>query len=130
MLQRGTATGGMLLLAAAVMSMSGCDSRGTLTPDQVIEGLQHYPETPATNPRSVTEEKCGDQIPCKSAVMTDQLTVYKFTHKDDAVVFTRALGQNGYQSDWIVLEYKNAANDTDPTKATYAGRVDGIWSSD
>ncbi|MER1997367.1 MAG: hypothetical protein ABTA24_12860 [Arthrobacter sp.] len=62
--------------------------------------------------------------------MADQLTVYKFTNKDDAAAFAQDLGQDGYQSDWIVLEYEGAANDTDPTEATYAGFVDSMWSTD
>lgn len=122
--------GGMLVLTAAVIPLSGCDSRATLTPNEVIEGLQYLPETPATNPRSVTEEKCGEAVPCKSAVMAAELTVYKFANKEDAAAFAQDLGQNGYQSDWIVLEYEGAANDTDPREATYASAVDGMWSTD
>lgn len=41
-----------------------------------------------------------------------------------ASAFAQDLGQNGHQSDWIVLEYEGAANDTDPAKATYAGIMD------
>lgn len=100
------------------------------SPGAVIEGLQFYPETPATNPRSVTEEKCGETVPCKSAVAADELTVYRFANKYDAAAFAHELGQNGYQSNWIVLEYDGAANDTDPREATYAGAVDGMWSTD
>ncbi|WP_104160969.1 hypothetical protein [Arthrobacter sp. ZGTC212] len=62
--------------------------------------------------------------------MTDQLTVYKLTDMDEAAAFAQDLGQNGYQSDWIVLEYKDAAQDSDSTKATYAGIADGMWASD
>lgn len=53
MLRRGTATGGMVLMAVAGIPLSGCDSRATLTPDEVIEGLQFYPETPDTNSRAL-----------------------------------------------------------------------------
>ncbi|MGW9403064.1 hypothetical protein ACWGQ2_03745 [Arthrobacter sp. NPDC055585] len=62
--------------------------------------------------------------------MGDEVTVYSFDSQDDAAAFAESLGPDGYQSDWIVLEYEGAAADTDPSEASYAGITDSMWSSD
>ena len=133
-IRRAMITAGLLCLAAvAAPALAGCDPRSGLTPRQVIEGFAATPDLPATNPRDVTSERCGDggdDVGCEEAVQADELTVYSFAEKKDAAAFARSLGRNGYQSDWIVLEYDNAAADTDEAKASYATQVDGTWTSD
>ena len=122
---------GMLCLAAAsVFPLAGCDSRASLTPDLVVEAFTNDEGNPVTNPKDVTSEKCGVTIPCKEAVQADETAVYSFEKKEDAAAFARALGNNGFHDNWIVLEYENAAQDTDEAEVSYAATLDGMWSSD
>lgn len=96
----------------------------------VIDAFQAVPGQPAANPRDVTSERCGTGNACDKAVQADEVTVYSFEEKADAAGFAQSLGENGYQSGWIVLEYDGAAGDTDRAGASYASTVDGMWSSD
>lgn len=124
-------TVGILCLAAAsVLSLAACDSRATLTPELVVEAFEYQPDNPVSDPRDVTAETCGTEIPCEEAIRADEIAVYSFASKEDAADYAQSLGENGYQSDWIVLEYEGAAADTDRSKASYASTVDGMWSSD
>lgn len=121
---------GILCLAAAsVLALGACDSRSTLTPELVVEGLGQ-PGNPVTNPKDVTKEVCGTSVPCDEAIRADEISIYSFDSKEDAADFAKSLGGNGHQSDWIVLEYEGAAADTDQSKASYASTVDGMWSTD
>ena len=72
----------------------------------------------------------SDGVRCSRAVRADQITFYQFEDRDDAEGFTAALGDNGYQSDWIVLEYQDAKYDTDSAESSYATVVDGTWTSE
>lgn len=122
---------GMLALAAiSMLSLSACDSRASMTPEDVINAFEAQPDQPITNPRDVTAERCGTDVPCEEAIQTDEIAVYSFDSKDDAADFSQSLGENGYQSNWIVLEYDGAAADTDLSKVSYAATVEGMWSSD
>lgn len=124
------AAGVLCLAAASVLTVAGCDSRATLTPELVVEAFTNTEGTPVTNAKDVTAETCGEAVPCQEAVRADELTVYSFKKKEDAAAFTRTLGNNGFQDNWIVLEYENAAQDTDRSKVSYATTLDGLWSSD
>ena len=118
------------LAAASVLSLAACDSRAGLTPELVVEAFEYQPDNPVTNPRDVTSETCGTGIPCDEAIRADEIAVYSFGSREDAADYAQSLGENGYQSDWIVLEYEGAAADTDRSKASYASTADGMWSSD
>ena len=118
------------LAGASVLSLAACDSRAGLTPELVVEAFGYQPDNPVTNPKDVTSETCGAEIPCEEAIRADEIAVYSFDSKADAADFARSLGDNGYQSNWIVLEYAGAAADTDRSKASYASTLDGMWSTD
>lgn len=124
-------TAGILCLAAAsVLTVTGCDSRSSLTPGLVVEAFEYQPDNPVSNPRDVTARKCTPEIPCTEAIQADEIAVYRFDSKEEAAGLAALLGGNGYQSGWIVLEYEGAAADTDRSKASYASTLDGMWSSD
>lgn len=122
--------GMLFLFAVSTFSLAGCDSRATLTANLVVEAFKANQDNPVTNPKDVTSEKCGAAVPCKEAIRADEISVYSFGEKEEAEAFARTLGENGYQSNWVVLEYDGAAADTDRSKASYASTVDGMWSSD
>lgn len=124
-------TAGFLCLAAvSTLSLAACDSRSELTPGLVVEAFQHQQDQPVTNPRDVTSDKCTPEIPCTEAIQADEIAVYRFDSKKEAANLAQLLGDNRYQSNWIVLEYEGAAADTDRAKASYASTLDGIWSTD
>ena len=125
-----TTAGLLCLAAAAALTVTGCDSRATLTPGMAVEAFEQQPDLPVTNPADATSEKCTPEIPCTEAIQADEIAVYRFESKEEAANLARLLGGNGYQSNWIVLEYEGAAADTDRSKASYASTIDGMWSSD
>src|SRR5690554_3313740 len=100
---------GAVLVALA---LTGCqallDPRSTMTVDDVLDAFSHQPDLPVTNPSDITAEACGDEERCQAAVRADELAIYQFSDREDAEAFTSKLGDNGYQSDWIVLEYPGA----------------------
>ncbi|MDH6237561.1 hypothetical protein [Cryobacterium sp. CG_9.6] len=104
--------------------------RSTMTVEDVFNGFEGQPGLPVTNLQDITAEACSDEFRCSQAVRADQITVYQFEDRDDAEGFTAALGDNGYQSDWIVLEYQDAKYDTDSAKSSYATDVDASWTSE
>ncbi|TFD52039.1 hypothetical protein E3T43_15525 [Cryobacterium sp. Hh7] len=104
--------------------------RSTMTAEDVFNGFQGQPGLPVTNLQDITAEACSDEVRCSQAVRADQITVYQFEDRDDAEGFTAALGDNGYQSGWIVLEYQDAKYDTDSAESSYATVVDASWTSE
>lgn len=104
--------------------------RSTMTVEDVFNGFEGQPGLPVTNTQDITAEACSDDVRCSQAVRADQITVYRFEDRGDAEGFTAALGDNGHQSDWIVLEYQGAKYDTDSTESSYATVVDGAWASE
>lgn len=104
--------------------------RSTMTVEDVFNGFEGQPDLPVTNPHDITARACAGEVRCSQAVRADQITVYQFEDRDDAEAFTATLGDNGYQSDWIVLEYQGAKYDTDSAQSSYATVVDGAWTSE
>jgi len=104
--------------------------RSTMTVEDVFNGFEGQPDLPVTNLQDITSEACSEEVRCSQAVRADQITIYQFEDRDDAEGFTAALGDNGYQSDWIVLEYQDAKFDTDSAESSYATVVDAGWTSE
>ena len=104
--------------------------RSTMTVEDVFNGFEGQPDLLVTKPQDITAEVCSDVVKCSQDVRADQITVYQFEDRDDAEGFTAALGDNGYQSDWIVLEYQGAKYDTDSAESSYAKVVDATWTSE
>ena len=121
----------LLLLAIAALGLAGCQAafepRSTMSVDHVIVALEAQPELPVTNP---VDESCATIDGCSGAVRADEISVYRFDTPREAAAFADTLGDDGYQSDWIVLEYPQARLDSDSTELSYAGVVDGMWTSD
>lgn len=101
-----------------------------MTVSDVVEAFAHHPKLPVTNSRDITAEACRGEGACSVAVRAEEIAIYRFDDREDAATFVASLGDDGYQSDWIVLEYPHAAFDTDTTKLSYAGIVDSMWTSD
>ncbi|WP_143028776.1 hypothetical protein [Quadrisphaera sp. DSM 44207] len=66
---------------------------------------------------------------CTEAIATDGVTFYKFGNRNDAAAFSRSLGSDGYQSDWIVVEFTDPAF-TAQDRQMLGGFVDDLWGSD
>ena len=114
--------------------MSGCQAalepRSTMGVDDVVEAFTAQPNLPVTNPHGVTGVVCFPEDGCLAAGRSEEISIYRFESPRDAEAFAATLGENGYQSDWIVLEYPGSKYDTDPAKSSYASIVDSMWTSD
>ncbi|MDR6416452.1 hypothetical protein [Pseudarthrobacter sulfonivorans] len=104
-------------------------NRWYLSPGAAVEAFKYHPLLPATNARDVTGEVCSAQVSCRAAIMADEIAVYQFWTKRAAEEFAGTLGDDGYQSDWIVLRYEDAGTMTS-TDLSYASLIDGMWTSD
>lgn len=61
------------------------------------------------DPRDTTRQDCDAAIPCNQAVTANRVSFYRFEEKEDAARLADRLGQDAYQSNWIVIKF------TDPT---------------
>lgn len=118
------------LMAFAGLVLTSCDSRASMSVGDVVSAFEAQPGLTVTDPRDVTDERCGAAVPCREALQANEVGIFSFDEKEDAAAFAGTLGSNGYQSDWIVLEYEGAANDWDSARLSYAAIVDGMWSSE
>jgi hypothetical protein len=106
------------------------EPRSTMSVENVLDAFAHHERLPASNPREVTSAECKPLPGCVEAIRADEIAVFRFDAREDAAEFARSLGDDGHQSDWIVLEYPDAAADTDPALLSYATTVDMMWTSD
>lgn len=127
-------TARVMTLVVIALTMTGCQAliepRSTMSVDDVVEAFTNQPGLTVTNPRDITAEACATDGGCAVAVRAEEITIYRFEDQEDAEKFTGHLGGDGYQSDWIVLEYPEAKLDTDSALLSYATTVDGMWASD
>ncbi|TFC25617.1 hypothetical protein E3O25_13615 [Cryobacterium sp. TMT1-3] len=121
------------ILVALTLTLTGCQAvlepRSTMTVDDVVDAFTSQPDLPVTNPQDISDDACVE-VGCSAAIRADEISIYRFDIKDDAETFANDLGDNGYQSDWVVLEYPGAKSDTDRALLSYAGIVDSMWASD
>ncbi|SOE72260.1 hypothetical protein SAMN06296378_2433 [Salinibacterium xinjiangense] len=124
----------VLTVVAIALTMSGCQAvlepRSTMGVDDVGAAFTAQADLPVTNPRDITADACATNNACIAVVRSEEIAIYRFESPNEAEKFAETLGENGYQSDWIVLEYPGAKFDTDPTKLSYAGLIDSMWTSD
>lgn len=124
----------VLLLALTVLVLAACQSivepRSGITPEDVVAAFEAQPDLPVTDPVALPEGECSPDAGCIAAVRAAEISVYRFGSTDEAAAFATSLGDDGYQSDWIVLEYPDARYDTDSRLSSYATVVDGMWTSD
>ncbi|MGY1650735.1 hypothetical protein [Geodermatophilus sp. SYSU D01119] len=59
--------------------------------------------------RWATDELCDDEVPCFQAVRSDDLSLYHFADRDDALAFGRSLAGDAYVSGWIVVRFEPGA---------------------
>jgi len=124
----------VLTVVAIALTMSGCQAvlepRPTMGIDDVVAAFTAQADLPVTDPRDITADACATNDACIAAVLSEEISIYRFESPTEAEKFAEMLGENGHQSDWIVLEYPRAKFDTDPTKSSYAGLIDSMWTSD
>ncbi|TFD72959.1 hypothetical protein [Cryobacterium gelidum] len=124
----------VLTVVAIALTMSGCQAvlepRSTMGVDDVVAAFTAQADLPVTNPRGITADGCASNDDCIAAVRSEEISIYRFESPNEAEKIAETLGENGHQSDWIVLKYPGAKFDTDLTKLSYAGLIDSMWTSD
>ena len=124
----------VLTVVAIGLTLSGyqavLEPRSIMGVDDVVAAFIAQADLPVTNPRDITADARATNDACIAAVRSEENSIYRFESPNEAEKFAETLGENGHQSDWIVLEYPGAKFDTDPTKSTYAGLLDSMWTSD
>ncbi len=55
------------------------------------------------NARWATDQLCGADLPCRQAVRSDTLTMYRFADRDDAVAAARRFAGEAYLYGCIVV---------------------------
>ncbi len=103
-------------------------NRWYLSPGDAVEAFEHQPDLPVTNPRDITAEACTGAVRCRAAIAADEIAVYQFWTRSAARDFAATLGDNGHQSDWIVLNYDNARKSNDGGWG-YGFLIDNMWTS-
>lgn len=102
-------------------------NRWYLTPGLAAEAFGHA-GLPVTKALDTTSEECGAHLRCREALQAEELSIYQFWFREDAREFAESLGASAHQSDWIVLRYEDA-NNNEPSEPSYAGIIDGMWTS-
>ncbi|KFF57982.1 hypothetical protein JF66_22050 [Cryobacterium sp. MLB-32] len=118
----------MCIALSVTLMLSGCDSRSAMTPENVLEAFEAQPNLPVSNVKDVTQTECTDEVPCVSALAADELSIYKFSSQDDAKAFADTLGTDGYQSDWIVLNFEHATGAEESDNLRYGALIDAMWT--
>ncbi|WP_336027124.1 hypothetical protein [Geodermatophilus sp. FMUSA9-8] len=75
--------------------------------------------------RWATDELCDDEVPCFQAVRADDLTLYRFPDRDDALAVGRSFAGDAYVSGWMVVRFEPGALTADE-RVAFAGRLDCI----
>ncbi|MGO2533409.1 hypothetical protein [Arthrobacter rhombi] len=122
--------GGIAAAAILLVALTGCDSRSSMTPADIVAAYQAQPGLPVTDPEDVTERECGVVISCENATVANEFTIYKFQDVESARAFAGSLGADGHQSDWVVVKYPGAAKDGSKSGMTYASLVDSMWTDE
>jgi hypothetical protein len=128
-LRRWVLVGVILLVPALLLMHLTFFNRWYLSPADAVSAFEYQPNLPVSNPRDITDEACSLQVKCRAAIEADEVAVYQFWTRGNAKNFTETLGDDGYQSDWIVLRYEDAATPT-TRDLSYGALIDGAWTSD
>ena len=119
----------LVLVPALFLTHVALFNRWYLSPGDAVEAFEYQPNLPVTNARDVTAEVCSAQVSCRAAIVADEIAVYQFWTRGAAQEFAGTLGDDGYQSDWIVLRYEAAGKMTS-RDLSYGSLIDGMWTSD
>lgn len=82
-----------------------------------------------TGANDVTERDFREPANCVQKVVTDQLTVWKFASREEAIQFAEGLSNDHHVSDFVVLEFTPEAL-TETQKRLAAGIADATNTSD
>lgn len=88
----------LLLLTA------GCNTQRFIELEGLVDQYERA-ELPVKPSQDATGEKCTDAFPCDEAVATPSVNLYKFDTRKEADAAGEALGDRGYVSNWIVIEF-------------------------
>jgi hypothetical protein len=116
------------LIPVLVLGYVALFNRWYLSPEIAVDAFTAQDGLPVTNAVDTTDEVCGPRLRCRAALKADELSIYQFWFRKDAREFADSLGSAGHQSDWIVLSYEGAGT-SDPSELSYAGIIDGMWTS-
>ncbi|GAA3404549.1 MULTISPECIES: hypothetical protein [Pseudarthrobacter] len=119
----------VVLLPALFLTHVALFNRWYLSPGNAVEAFEYQPNLPVTNARDVTSEVCSAQVSCRAAIVADEIAVYQFWTRGAAQEYARTLGEDGYQSDWLVLRYEDAGKMTN-SDMSYGSLIDAMWTSD
>ncbi|SDM93063.1 hypothetical protein SAMN05660642_03607 [Geodermatophilus siccatus] len=96
------------LVAAAAFVVTS-DPRRDIDLGAWVEPGDSWARTAMPNARWATDELCGGDLPCRQAVRSDTLTMYRFADRDDAIAVARRFAGEAYLSGWIVVRFEPGA---------------------
>ncbi|TFD52239.1 hypothetical protein E3T55_06430 [Cryobacterium frigoriphilum] len=102
------------------------DAQVNLTLVDVMAAEYDAPDS-TTNPRDITDEACGAQIPCIEAYDTTEAIYYRFGSRDAATAFAQDL-DDGFRSNYIVMDFDGKADGTSTEQQLWAMQgLAGMW---
>ena len=72
---------------------------------------------------------CDASVPCVEGWANDRVELMRFDSEEAAEEHRRSLGENGHQSDWLVLRYVDPSLTADE-RLFLRQVLDGTWTSD
>jgi hypothetical protein len=105
------ATAGVVVaaLVAAVVLLATYDARRDIDLGRWVGAGDAWTRTMVPNARWATEDLWGADLPCRQAVRSDTLTMYRFADRDDAVAAARRFAGEAHLSGRIVVRFEPGA---------------------
>jgi hypothetical protein len=114
--------------ALTSLVLTGCsDPRAAIDAGHVVDTFAQA-GIPVSGISDESASMCADPAPCVQAVITDQLTVWRFADREDAAMYA-ADADDPHVSDFIVLEFVAGAL-TPAQRRDAASMVDSMHTSD
>jgi hypothetical protein len=92
-------------LVAAVVFLATYDARRDVDLGRWVGAGDAWTRTMVPDARWATDELRGADLPCRQAVRSDTLTMYRFADPDDAVAAARRFAGEAPVSGWIVVRF-------------------------
>ena len=99
----------VVALVAAVVFLATYDARRDIDLGRWVGAGDAWARTMVPNARWATDELCRADLPCRQAVRSDTLTMYRFADRDDAVAAARRFAGEAHLSGWIVVRFQPGA---------------------
>jgi hypothetical protein len=96
-------------LVATVVFLATYDARRDIDLGRWVDAGDAWTRTVVPTARWATDELCGADLPCRQAVRSDTLTMYRFADRDDAVAAARRFAGEAHLSGWIVVRFEPGA---------------------